>query len=158
MIRHMTSTLLKTRDDGLELSIGKYWVKKFMKRHSKLGLTWSIVVESRRVAAVENHTILSFLKRFKACHHKYDKDITDCWNMDEKGFVLGYGVRTRVVVRILRRQYQKSMGEGWVSTLQPNPRATDDRYSSHSVAASYSHSSHPLDSGRGKWVYHHRIR
>ena len=91
--------------------VGNHWHLRFLKRHSGLSSAWSSSLSSKRAHAGSSGVIYPFLTRLKELCQKYGIAPSDMWNMDEKGFILGSGARTKVLVRAPHREADRQRRE-----------------------------------------------
>ena len=107
LLRQIASTLLRRRAGDKSAQVGRNWHLRFLKRHPELSEAWSTSLGSKRAEAGESGHIVPFLECLQALRLKYNVAVDDLWNMDEKGFILGFGERTRLIVRVSHKEIDR---------------------------------------------------
>jgi len=76
----------------------KDWYKRFLKRHEEIQTVFSRQLENKRARAHDTSVISDYFDLFH--REKLLKDVNDenTWNFDEKGFLMGYGATSKVII------------------------------------------------------------
>ena len=98
LLRQLATEMHNAHQPDAQRPVGKHWHVGFLGRHSELSIAWSTSLVSKRVEAGSSGVIHPWLERLQQLRQEYGVAAGDLWNMDEKGFVLGKGARSRVLV------------------------------------------------------------
>jgi DDE superfamily endonuclease len=74
-----------------------------MGRQESLSLKWNQRIERQRSLANNPRILMQHFQLFNAALSEYSINVSNIWNMDEKGFRIGIASRTKCVVRRGRR-------------------------------------------------------
>ena len=110
MVKDMALHLEKKRLGVLPPSLGKNWVSRFRKRHSRLALKLSTQLERQRAYANDLEILSDYFAKLGGLIRQYRLGPAQIFNMDEKGFMMGLAAKAKVLCRRGR----------------PNPRVTHD--------------------------------
>jgi Tc5 transposase DNA-binding domain len=80
-------------------SLGKHWLDRFIKRHSKLQVRFSQRLERQRSAASNPRVLEHHFKLWHKTLKEYKIKEANIWNMDEKGFLLRISAKCRMICR-----------------------------------------------------------
>ena len=98
--------------------LGKNWITQFCDRHSELAAKLAVRMDKQRVYANDYTTIKDYTKKLGkvlAEHNIKDYNIS---NVDEKGIILGYSAKTKVITQRGRKNpYVKQDGKHEMLTL-----------------------------------------
>jgi len=107
MLREMANNLARKRaeqEGDPELAIlGKNWITRFLNRHPQLAAKFSTQIDRQRVLANNPITLRDYYNKLQKLLRKYHFLPENIWNMDEKGFILGFSSRAKVICRAARR-------------------------------------------------------
>lgn len=92
-------------------TLGKCWVKRFLKRHPHYHTRRNIPLDVRRHIQHNRDEILTFLRLYADVVQQFDITSNNIWNMDETGCFIGVNKPTHVVV-------PKSMKQAYINDPQ----------------------------------------
>ena len=77
--------------------LGKNWITRFLDRHPDLASKFSSQIDRQRAFASNPVTLRDYFNKFGRLMRKYKFHPQDIYNMDEKGFILGFSSRAKVI-------------------------------------------------------------
>jgi hypothetical protein len=90
---------LVTKEQGLEQDIGKNWITRFLNRHPEVAAKYASRIDRQRAYASNPRTVqdhFNKLGKVIRAHNIRPRGITNC---DEKGIIMGYSSKTKVITR-----------------------------------------------------------
>jgi hypothetical protein len=101
-------------------TIGKEWVKRFLKRHPILATVSSKAIDSSRWRDTTPEVINTWFDVFEDVLNTYRFEDHNIYNMDETGFAIGTSQSNRVIVdSSLRTRYKAEPGrQEWVTVVE----------------------------------------
>ena len=116
-VRQMVVEMLKNKGD--HEALGKNWIDLFLNRHKDLQSRFSQPLDKARVATHDTAKILQWFKLVKDVIQKYDIQMEDTYNMDEKGIALGIAGKERVLCSKHQLQAYKAQDSNreWISLI-----------------------------------------
>ena len=107
MLREMANVLARQRaeqeGDPKLAVLGKNWITRFLDRHPQLAGKLSTQIDRQRVFANNPITLRDYYNKLQRLLRKHHFLPGNIWNMDEKGFILGFSSRAKVICRAARR-------------------------------------------------------
>lgn len=92
--------------------VGRNWVTRFLKRHAELARVKSRLLETQRGKANNVEAILHWFGLFHETMQKHKLLPENVWNMDEKGFMIGYGKKTDIIVPTIAKHQRFCVHDG----------------------------------------------
>jgi len=83
--------------------LGKHWVSNFLKRHPKLAAKYGARLDRQRAFANNLPTLRDYFCKLQRLIRKHNFRPEDMYNMDQKGFIIGYSSKAKVICRAGRR-------------------------------------------------------
>ena len=84
-------------------SLGSSWLGRFLDRHPTYSTKFAVNLDRQRALASNPTLIKDYFQKLGNILKKYAFKPENMYNMDEKGFLLGYSNRAKVIVRHRRR-------------------------------------------------------
>jgi hypothetical protein len=103
MANSLATLRAKEEEDPSIAYLGKNWIKRFLSRHPSIGARYSGQIDRQRAHASNLNTLRDYFRKLQLVLRKYKIEAKDTYNMDEKGFILGFSARSRVICRSYRR-------------------------------------------------------
>ncbi|KAJ6260519.1 hypothetical protein Dda_4745 [Drechslerella dactyloides] len=91
LVRHMAGKIA-----GREM--GENWVTRFLQRHTELTTVRTRLLDDKRGKANDIEAVIGWFTIFYQMIKKHKILPENVWNMDEKGFLIGYGRTATVIV------------------------------------------------------------
>ncbi|KAJ6258217.1 DDE-domain-containing protein [Drechslerella dactyloides] len=92
--------------------IGKNWVTRFLKRHPELTTVRSRMLEDKRGKANDIEAIIEWFTLFNCLVRKHKILPQNIWNMDEKGFMIGWAKAANVIVPTAHKRQRFCVHDG----------------------------------------------
>lgn len=107
MLREMANILAwqRTEQEGdPKLAVlGKNWITRFLDRHPQLAGKFSTQIDRQRVFANNPITLRDYYNKLQKLLRKHHFLSENIWNIDEKGFILGFSSHAKVICGAARR-------------------------------------------------------
>lgn len=107
MLREMANILVRQRaeqeGDPRLAVLGKNWITRFLDRYPDLAGKFSTQIDRQRVFANNPIILHDYFNKLQKLLRKHRFLPENIWNMDEKGFSLGFSSRAKVICRAARR-------------------------------------------------------
>jgi hypothetical protein len=103
MANSLATLRAKEEEDPSIAYLGKNWIKRFLSRHPSIGARYCGQIDRQRAHASNLNTLRDYFRKLQLVLRKYKIEAKDTYNMDEKGFILGFSARSRVICRSYRR-------------------------------------------------------
>lgn len=106
--------------------LGHNWVHSFKNRHEELRTVWSKEIEVARVRGTERERLERWFMEISRLRATHLYDLDDIWNMDETGFGVGSGTKTKVFIVVDKEYPERSRTAGYRAgtTKQGTERVT----------------------------------
>lgn len=112
----MATMLLKAK--GHPAPLGPNWIQKFFARHSDLRSSFSAAMDRER-NTIPFNTVTHWLELFRKITAKYQVQMCDTYNMDEKGFARGQQGKQRTIVpESFKPKRTQNGNREWVSLIE----------------------------------------
>lgn len=99
-LRGAANYLISLQKDGGDFQpVGQHWVKRFLNRHPEYKVRAQKVMEKERKRAENRMVIANWYKGVLQAFEDYGINPEDIWNMDESGFMIGYGRDETVITK-----------------------------------------------------------
>ncbi|KAJ6256465.1 hypothetical protein Dda_8327 [Drechslerella dactyloides] len=92
--------------------IRKNWVTRFLKRHPELTTVRSRMLEDKRGKANDIKAIIEWFTLFNCLVRKHKILPQNIWNMDEKGFMIGWAKAANVIVPTAHKRQRFCVHDG----------------------------------------------
>src|SRR5271154_1709068 len=99
-MHHMVECILRKK--GLDETVGKNWIFRFMARHKELKSDCVGVFEIHRLVALDRITISEWFTEHLHIRNEYKIAIDDIYNMDEAGFQMGQRGSSQIIYTAAR--------------------------------------------------------
>ena len=101
-------------------SIGKGWVKRFLRRHPELSSVTIRTIDASRIKAATPEAISHWFNELERVINEYNISPENIYNMDESGFSIGeIEASRRIIDARIRQQYQAKPGrQEWVTSVE----------------------------------------
>ena len=83
--------------------LGVQWTTRFLSRHPVIAACYSSQLNWQRAHVSDPITIRDYFRKLQRVIRAHNIEEGDKYNMDEKGFFLGFSSRSRVICRSYRR-------------------------------------------------------
>jgi len=107
MLREMANILARQRveqnGDPKLAVLGKNWITRFLDRHPQLAGKFSTQIDWQRVFANNPIILRDYFNKLQKLLRTHCFLSGNSWNMDEKGFILGFSSRAKVICRATQR-------------------------------------------------------
>ena len=95
----MAERLLEEKGDLLLAELGPTWFRSFLDHHPMYSTEFTVTRDQQRALANDPTMIKDYFQKLDKVLKKYAFKRKNMYNMDEKGFLLGYNNRAKVIVR-----------------------------------------------------------
>lgn len=99
MLRGAANYLLKQREGSDFKPLGAHWIARFLKRHPDYQVRTQKAMEKDRKQAENRSNISLWYQELSEMIDYYGINREDVWNMDETGFMIGYGRNELIVTK-----------------------------------------------------------
>jgi hypothetical protein len=107
LLKSMAQVLAKHRadqeNDSKLANLGKHWIANFLDRHPTLSAKYSMQLDRQRAMENNLQSLRDYFRKLHRLMYKYRFQQENIYNMDEKGFILGYSAKAKVICRGGRR-------------------------------------------------------
>ena len=116
-VRQLATGLLEAK--GNYAPLGKNWIGKFMKRYPELQTAFIAPLDKERAIAQDPQILTNWFSTFTAARQQHSIPWENIYNMDEKGFLMSYIQKVKVVIPRHERSYMTQPGNReWVSLIE----------------------------------------
>jgi hypothetical protein len=84
-----------------ERDVGVSWSKRFLKRHTDLKMKKTTGLSTSRATALNKTSVEGFYSLLEELVEKFNIEVGNMYNMDEKGVQLGIGAKVRHLILII---------------------------------------------------------
>ena len=84
---------------GPDAIIGENWTSRYLTRHPELVTKFSSQFDKKRIQANDPVTVQDHFKKLEQLMSQYKIAKANIYNMDEKGFLMGFASRSKVICR-----------------------------------------------------------
>ena len=110
----MAKSLLEAKN-----SLGQHWYKNFLNRHLEFKTKYTRNLDQSRKDAGSSETLKDWFELYKTIRAKYGVADEDIYNMDEKGFAMGIGDSSKVIINRKTTPFNVHSGNrDWVSLIE----------------------------------------
>lgn len=113
MAQSLARKRAEEEDDSQIAIMGRCWITRFLNRHPALAARYGGQLDQQRAHASNPSIIRDFFRKLDRILQKNKIQPQDIYNMDEKGFILGFSARSRVICRSYRRNPLVTQDGSW---------------------------------------------
>jgi len=97
MVHHMATRILHQRENSKALSLGKYWITRFLNKHTYLASKFSIQVKKQRIVSYDPKILRQAFDVLDPFIRQFHIKAQNLYNIYEKGLQMGKSPRVKVI-------------------------------------------------------------
>ena len=115
----LAERLSEEEGDLLLAELGPIWFRSFLDRHPTYSTEFTVTRDRQRALANDPTMIRDYFQKLDKFLKKYAFKQKNMYNMDEKGFLLGYNNRAKVIVQNRRQMPTETQDRSreWITVV-----------------------------------------